>query len=203
MVTEKLCNLSCNLHFDDDPSVLERQQVKGQHSCILVFVAYSTISSSNQDHQSNIRRKKLHMSCRQFQPQRKCKSLNPLQKRKSTSASQRIIFLQEQAHTFSHHQNQSIVRLIKRNQLSFSGIKINKALPVPVNSVSQVRFKFRGQSQLLPQIRCLITFTAESTIVSIDNNITGRDNNTIRKVINVQQERCGMKNEPFRNSRIN
>ena len=202
MVTEKLRNLSCNLHFDDDPSVLERQQIKGQHFCILVFVAYSTIPSNNQDHQSNIRRKKRHMSCRQFQPQRKCKSLNPLQKRKSTSASQRTIFLQEQAHTFSHHQHQLIVRLIKRNQLSFSGIKI-KALPVPVDSVSQVRFKFRSQSQLLPQIRCLITFTAESTIVSIDNNITGRDNNTIRKVINVQQERCGMKNEPFRNSRIN
>ena len=202
MVTEKLCNLSCNLHFDDDPSVLERQQIKGQHFCILVFVAYSTIPSNNQDHQSNIRRKKRHMSCRQFQPQRKCKSLNRLQKRKSTSASQRTIFLQEQAHTFSHHQHQLIVRLIKRNQLSFSGIKI-KALPVPVDSVSQVRFKFRSQSQLLPQIRCLITFTAESTIVSIDNNITGRDNNTIRKVINVQQERCGMKNEPFRNSRIN
>ena len=202
MVTEKLYNLSCNLHFDDDPSVLERQQIKGQHSCILVFVAYSTIPSSNQDHQSNIRRKKLHMSCGQFQPQRKCKSLNPLQKRKSTSALQRTIFLQEQAHTFSHHQHQLIVRLIKRNQLSFSGIKI-KALPVPVDSVSQVRFKFRSQSQLLPQIRCLITFTAESTIVSIDNNITGRDNNTIRKVINVQQERCGMKNEPFRNWRIN
>ena len=39
------------LHFDDEPRVQEKQQVKGQQSCISVFVAYPTIPSSNQEHQ--------------------------------------------------------------------------------------------------------------------------------------------------------
>ena len=34
-------------HFDDEPSVQEKQQVKHQQSCIFVFVAYLTIPSSN------------------------------------------------------------------------------------------------------------------------------------------------------------
>ena len=35
------------LHFDDEPRVQERQQVKDQHSCISFFVAYPTTPSSN------------------------------------------------------------------------------------------------------------------------------------------------------------
>ena len=35
------------LHFDDEPRVQERQQVKDQRSCVSVFVAYPTIISSN------------------------------------------------------------------------------------------------------------------------------------------------------------
>ena len=35
------------LHFSDEASVQERQQVKDHHSCISVSVAYPTISSSN------------------------------------------------------------------------------------------------------------------------------------------------------------
>ena len=34
-------------HFDDEPRVQEKQQVKDQHSCLFVFVAYLTIPSSN------------------------------------------------------------------------------------------------------------------------------------------------------------
>ena len=35
------------LHFDDEPRVQERQQVKDQQSCIFASVAYPTIPSSN------------------------------------------------------------------------------------------------------------------------------------------------------------
>ena len=35
------------LHFDDEPRVQERQQVKNQQSCICAFVADLTTPSSN------------------------------------------------------------------------------------------------------------------------------------------------------------
>ena len=38
-------------HFDDEPRVQEMQQVKDQHSSILVFVPCLTIPSSNFGHQ--------------------------------------------------------------------------------------------------------------------------------------------------------
>ena len=38
------------LHFNDEPRVQEKQRVKDQQSCISVFVAYPTNSSSNQEH---------------------------------------------------------------------------------------------------------------------------------------------------------
>ena len=38
-------------HFDDEPRVQEKQQVKDQQSCIFVFVAFMTIPSSNLGHQ--------------------------------------------------------------------------------------------------------------------------------------------------------
>ena len=37
-------------HFDDEPRVQENQQVKDQQSCLFVFVACLTISSSNYGH---------------------------------------------------------------------------------------------------------------------------------------------------------
>ena len=37
-------DLSC-LHFNDEPRFQEKQQVKGQQSCISVFAAYPTIPS--------------------------------------------------------------------------------------------------------------------------------------------------------------
>ena len=39
------------LHFNNEPRVQEKQQVKDQQSCIFVFVACLTIPSSNQGHQ--------------------------------------------------------------------------------------------------------------------------------------------------------
>ena len=37
-------------HFDDEPQLQEKQQVKDQQSCISVFVAYVRIPSSNWGH---------------------------------------------------------------------------------------------------------------------------------------------------------
>ena len=99
-----------------------------------------------------------------------------------------------------HINSISIIRTVKQNQLIFFSIEINKQLSVSVHSVSQIRFKFRSQLQLLPQIRYLFLFRVESSIISIDSHIT---DNIIRKVINVQQEKCWTKNEALRKSSIN
>ena len=100
-----------------------------------------------------------------------------------------MIFTHEQTRLFSHQQHRRYYRLVKQNQLSFSSIEINKPLPAQVHSPSQIRFKFRSQFQLLPQI----------SSISTDSNIT---DNIIRKVINVQQKKCRTKNRALRNSSI-
>ena len=41
------------LHFDDEQSIQERQQMKDQPSCISIFVAYPTIPSSNLNDQQS------------------------------------------------------------------------------------------------------------------------------------------------------
>ena len=41
----------CWLHFDNEPRVQERQQVKDEQSCISIFVAYPPIPSNNYDDQ--------------------------------------------------------------------------------------------------------------------------------------------------------
>ena len=97
-------------------------------------------------------------------------------KRKSTPASLKILF--------PHIISTSFNRSVKQNHLSFSSNEINKPLPALVHRVSQIRFKIRSQFQLLPQIRCQITFRIENSIISIGSNIT---DNIIRKVINVWQ----------------
>ena len=51
------------LHFDDEPRVQERQQVKDQQSCISVFVAFCSHAwpyGRFIEIQGNLRRKKLH-----------------------------------------------------------------------------------------------------------------------------------------------
>ena len=77
-----------------------------------------------------------------------------------------------------------VIKPVKRNKVSFSSTEINKSLPD--YSVLQIQFKFRSQLQFLPQItlRYLIKLSVESSIISIDSNITY---NTIRKAIDVQQ----------------
>ena len=94
----------------------------------------------------------------------------------------KILFFLKNRPIHFHINRTIVIRQVKQNQLSFPSIKINKPLLTPVYSVSQIRFKFRSQFKLLPQIRCLITLRIESSIISIDSNMT---NNFARKVINV------------------
>ena len=56
----------------------------------------------------------------------------------------RWIFLKNRPINF-HINSTSVIRLVKRNQLSFSSIEINKPLPSPVHSISQIIFKIRSQ----------------------------------------------------------
>ena len=97
--------------------------------------------------QNNLRRKKLHRinQCSNFLGDSFISRDNiraPIQFRRE-SQPQKIIFPQKQTHPFSHQQHQSF-RPAELNQLSFSNSEINKPLPAPACSVSQVRFKFRS-----------------------------------------------------------
>ena len=56
----------------------------------------------------------------------------------------RLFFLKNRPIHFHIHST-SVIRLVRQNQLSFSGIEINKPLPAPVHSVSKIRLKFRCQ----------------------------------------------------------
>ena len=89
-----------------------------------------------------------------------------------------------------HINSTSVIRPVKKSQLGFSGNEINKPLLAPVHIVLQLRFKLRSQFQLLPQIRCLIALSLESSIISINSKITGNIN---RMVNSVQQEKCRAK----------
>ena len=90
-----------------------------------------------------------------------------------------------------HINRTSAIIPVKRNQLSFTSIEINKPLSSPVHSLSKIRFKFRSQFKLLPQIRCLITLREESSIINIDSNIT----DSILK-----KKKCRTKNGALRDS---
>ena len=112
----------------------------------------------------------------------------PIQSRKESQPSiLNIIFPQEQIHPSSNQQHQCY-QTSQKNELSFSNLENNKALPAQVHSVLQIRFKFRSQFQLLPQIRYLITFRVESSIIIRGSNITY---NIIRRVI---RTKCRTKN---------
>ena len=144
-------NLS-SLYFDDEPRVQEGQQVKKQQSCISFFVAYLTLPSRSQEHQPRhdnsipckavrqiyrdaeqpgernfINESRLQYSWRQFQQCRQCKRVNPIQKRKTNLSS----FLLKNSPIHFHINSNSV----KRNQLSFSSIEINKPL-LPQSSMS-------------------------------------------------------------------
>ena len=69
------------LHFNNEPRVQDRQQVKDQHPFISVFVAYPTIPRGNQEHQPRHNNSIPHMAIWQIyrdteQPQEKKTSQN-------------------------------------------------------------------------------------------------------------------------------
>ena len=78
----------------------------------------------------------------------------------------RLFFFKKRSVIF-HVKRASVIRPVKRNQLSFSSIEMKKPLPSPVHSISQIRVMFRSQFLMLLQIRCMITLRVESSI-SID-----------------------------------
>ena len=105
----------------------------------------------------------------------------------------RWFFLQKRPIHF-HINSTSFIGPVKR--IEFFSIENNKSLPALVYSVSQVRFKFRSQLYLLPWIRRLITFRVESNS-NVDNNITDK---IIRKIVQVQQEKCRTKDASLENN---
>ena len=140
--------------------------------------------------QSNLKRKTLHRTnqgCNflggSFRNRRNVRAPFQLRKKSQSQHLKIRIFLKNRCIPF-HINSTSVIRPVKPKELIFSCFEINKPIPAPVHSVSQIRFKFRSQFWLLAQIRYLITIRIETSIISIDNNIT---DNIIRKVINVLQ----------------
>ena len=157
--------------------VQARQPENVQQSCISIFATYLTIPSTNYEHlprhdnsipcvaiwqiyrdtkqpqqkHTSLNESRLQFSWRQFQQQRKSKSPNPIQKRKSTLHLKRLFFLMNRLIHF-YINTTKVIRPVKQNQLSFSSIETKKPLLAPVYSFSQIRFKFRGQFQFQPQM---------------------------------------------------
>ena len=161
-----------------------------QQSYISVFVVYLAIPSNIQEHQPRqdnsipcmavwqIHRdteqplgKKLHRTIKSSNILRASFSkrdnlLAPIQIRREIQPQhlKKFFFLKNRLVQF----HISVIKPVKRDQSSFFNIEVNKPLPAPVYSVSQIRFKFKSQFQLLPQIRCGITSSVESSIISRD-----------------------------------
>ena len=156
-------DLSC-LQFNNEPGVQERKLVKGQQSCIYVFIAYPT--SSNQEHQpdmttvfhiwpygrfiaiqSNLRRNKLHRTNQgsnflggSFSNRDNVRT--PIQFRRESQSQhpKRLFFLKNRPIRFNINST-SVIKHVKRKQLSFSITEITQPLPAPVHSVLQIKFK--------------------------------------------------------------
>ena len=109
------------------------------------------------------------------------------------------MFSQEKTHPFSHQKNQcyqtSQTKPIEVSQHRNQQVTFCLG---PLCLVDQIQAQ--SQFKLSPQISCLITLRIESSIISIDGNIT---DNIIKKVINVKWEKCRTKNGALRNSSIN
>ena len=101
--------------------------------------------------QSNLMRKKLHRTSQgsnflrsSFRKRDSVRALIQFRRESEPKHLKRWFFLKNRSIHF-HTNSTSVIRPIKRNQLSFFSIEINKPLPAPVYSVSQIRFKFRSQ----------------------------------------------------------
>ena len=144
------------LHFNDEPRVQERQQVKDQQPCISIFVGYPTIPSSNQEHQpgndNSIRcmavwqiyrdteqpqEKELHRTNQgsnflggSFSNRVNVRAPIQLGRKSQLQHLQRQFFLRHRPIHF-HINSTSAIRSVKQNQLSLTSIEINQPLPVP------------------------------------------------------------------------
>ena len=135
--------------------------------------------------QSNLRRKKLHKTNQSsnflgggFSNRDNVRAPIQFERESQLQQLKRSFFLKNRPIHF-HMNSTSVLRPVKRNELSFSSIDWNQQVtsyPSTQCLVDQIQVQ-------KPQIRCLITFRVESNIISIDSNMT---DNIIRKVINVQ-----------------
>ena len=186
------------LHSDDEPRVQERQHMKDQLSYMSVFIAYLTYSTFSffiqhlprHDKSSSCMavwqiyryratlRKKLHRTNQgsnfvggNFSNRDYVRAPILFRRERQPQHLKRWFFLKNRPIHF-HINSASVIRAVKRNKLSFSSIEIKKPLPAPVHSISQIRFKFSGHLQLLPQIRHLFILRVQCSTISIDSNIT-------------------------------
>ena len=90
--------------------------------------------------QSNPRRRKLHRTNQgsnflggSFSNRDNVRAPNQFRRKRQPQHLKRLFFLKNRPIHF-HINNTSIIRPVKRNQLSFSSIEINKPLPAPVHS---------------------------------------------------------------------
>ena len=158
------------LHFDDEPRVQERQQIKDQQSCMFVFVAFPQFQVANRstspdmatvfhawpcgrfiEIQRNLRRKNLHRTNQSsnflggsFSNRDYVRAPIQFGRENQPQHLQRWFFLKNRP-IHSHISSTSVTRSIKQNQSRFSSNEINKPLPALVQSVSKIKFKFRSR----------------------------------------------------------
>ena len=158
------------LHFNHESRVQERQKVKDQLSYISVVVGYlkfqvATRSTSLDmttvchaipygrfiEIQSNPRRKKRHRTNQgsdflgsSFSNTDNVWAPTQFWRERQPQHLKQWFFLNNRS-IHCHINSTTVITLVNWNQMSFSSIEINKLLPVPVHSLSWIRFKFRSQ----------------------------------------------------------
>ena len=97
----------------------------------------------------------------------------PIQFRREGQPQQlkRLFFLKNTTIHF-HINRTSVIRPVKQNQLSFPSIEIYKATSFSSQQCLVDQIHVQKPFKLLSQIRCLIMLRIESSIISIDSNIT-------------------------------
>ena len=119
--------------------------------------------------QSNLRRKKLHKMNQDsnfpggsFSNRENVRASIQFRRESQPEHLKRWIFLKNRPIHFCIN-SASVVIPVKRNQLSFSSIEINKPLSAPVQCVVD-QIQVQKPILVVTQIKCLITFRVESSI---------------------------------------
>ena len=158
------------LHFNDESRVQERQQVKDQLSYKSVAVGYlkfqvayrsTSLDMTTVFHaspygrfievQSNPWRKKRHRINQgsnflgsNFSNTDNVRAATQFRRERKPQHLKQWFFLKNRP-IHCHINDTTVITLVNWNQMSFSSTEINKPLPVPVHSLSWIRFKFRSQ----------------------------------------------------------